>query len=162
MPPDGASRLPSRQVLLSMEQVSHQVQILISKNCLLSTRVPLVEVVQGARSLELLDLLPDYLLSWRPAREGKPPLEVVVDDLLRVLGHLLLNHVDALLDSILWSLDNDRSHDSCCRCKSRMTNLRMSVVKKLADFLFYIFQIFIKMIFTILLHLFSSVSSPPS
>ena len=59
VPPDGASRLPSRQVLLIMEQVSHQVQISISKNCLLSTRVPLVEVVQGACSLELLDLLPD-------------------------------------------------------------------------------------------------------
>ena len=95
-----------------MEHVSHQIQILRSEDCLLSTRVSLVEVVDGALGLELLDLLPHYLLRWRPAREGEPFLKVVVDDLLGVLGHLLLNHIDALLVSILWSPDSDRSHDS--------------------------------------------------
>ena len=60
-----------------MEHVSHQIQILRSEDCLLSTRVSLVEVVDGALGLELLDLLPNYLLRWRPAREGEPFLKVV-------------------------------------------------------------------------------------
>ena len=95
-----------------MEHVTHQVQVLVSEDCLLPTRVPLVEVVQGALGLELLHLLPNYLLRWRPARVGEPPLEVVIDDLLGVVGHLLFDNVDALLESILWSPDSDRSHDS--------------------------------------------------
>ena len=75
------------------------------------TRVPLVEVVEGARGPHLLSLFPDAHFGRRSARIRKPLLVLELQDLVWVLGHLLLHQEDPLVQSVLGGPHDERRHD---------------------------------------------------
>ena len=66
--------------------------------------------MQGAIGLELLGLFPDSHLGGRPAREGESLFVLELENLVRVVSHLLLHHEDPLLQGVLRGLQDDWSH----------------------------------------------------
>ena len=138
MPSAGASGLPGWQILLWLEEISHQCKIIISQDTLLSTRVAFVEVEDCPLASELLCLLPKSHLGWRSAGERKSLLIVVFKNSMGIVTHLQLQKIHTLCCGVLWSLDGNRRHDCWTDCNPENQNDSQKIV--IFDWLFRIFK----------------------
>ena len=102
--------MPGWQILLCVEEISHQCKIIISQGSLLSTRVAFVEVEDCSLGSELFGLLPNRHLGWRSAGERKSLLIIVFENFMGIVTHLLFQKIHTLCCGVLWSLDGDRRH----------------------------------------------------